>query len=257
MAKRMIRDRKFKREKKSRVSRTEEYMVNLKYLGDEPRYNGETLTDLQLSTAYTWYSYMCSASDARGYIIVPDVAKIRAAVTEAFSAQPTKEEREADAIAREAARIWVLNGTGRKGEAGTLAAALGRAGLDASAPTTIVPDEIVVTGVGPISPVGTGREAYAAGLFADVLSLNLRQFVLLSERYHGRRRQSATSADSTAVFNEMRLKNPEQAEGLLSIVKARHASIKARAKKGDRWALNLLAKLGVRATPKPGENGHN
>ena len=69
MAKRMIRDRKFKREKKSRVSRTEEYMVNLKYLGDEPRYNGETLTDLQLSTAYTWYSYMCSASDARGYII--------------------------------------------------------------------------------------------------------------------------------------------------------------------------------------------
>ena len=62
---------------------------------------------------------------------------------------------------------------------------------------------------------------------------------------------------SHAVFNEMRLKNPEQAEGLLSIVKARHASIKARAKKGDRWALNLLAKLGVRATPTTGENGHN
>ena len=60
---------------------------------------------------------------------------------------------------------------------------------------------------------------------------------------------------SHAVFNEMRLKNPEQAEGLLTNVKARHASIKARAKKGDRWALNLLAKLGVRATPKPGEIG--
>jgi len=55
---------------------------------------------------------------------------------------------------------------------------------------------------------------------------------------------------SHAVFNEMRLKNPEQAEGLLSIVKTRHASIKARAKKGDHWALNLLAKLRVRATPK-------
>ena len=42
----------------------------------------------------------------------------------------------------EAARIWVLNGTGRKGEAGVLAAALSRAGLDASAPTTITPPEI-------------------------------------------------------------------------------------------------------------------
>lgn len=94
------------------------------------------------SLVFTPPTYQTVGSDARGYIIVPDVAKIRAAVTEAFSAQPTKEEREADAIAREAARIWVLNGTGRKGEAGTLAAALGRAGLDASAPTTIVPDEI-------------------------------------------------------------------------------------------------------------------
>ena len=94
------------------------------------------------SLVFTPPTYQTVGSDARGYIIVPDVAKIRAAVTEAFSAQPTKEEREADAIAREAARIWVLNGTGRKGEAGTLAAALGRVGLDASAPTTIVPDEI-------------------------------------------------------------------------------------------------------------------
>ena len=94
------------------------------------------------SLVFTPPTYQTVSSDARGYIIVPDVAKIRAAVTEAFSAQPTKEEREADAIAREAARIWVLNGTGRKGEAGTLAAALGRVGLDASAPTTIVPDEI-------------------------------------------------------------------------------------------------------------------
>jgi hypothetical protein len=36
----------------------------------------------------------------------------------------------------------VLNGTGRKGEAGVLATALSRAGLDASAPTAITPDEI-------------------------------------------------------------------------------------------------------------------
>ena len=94
------------------------------------------------SLVFTPPNYQTVGSDSRGYIITPDVAKIRAAVLQAFSAQPTKEEREADAIAREAARIWVLNGTGRKGEAGVLATALSRAGLDASAPTTITPDEI-------------------------------------------------------------------------------------------------------------------
>jgi LCP family protein required for cell wall assembly len=94
------------------------------------------------SIVFTPPTYQTVGSDSRGYIITPDVAKIRAAVLKAFTAQPTKEEREADAIAREAARIWVLNGTGRKGEAGVLAAALARAGLDASAPTTITPAEI-------------------------------------------------------------------------------------------------------------------
>jgi LCP family protein required for cell wall assembly len=94
------------------------------------------------SLVFTPPTYQTVGSDSRGYIITPDVAKIRAAVLQAFSAQPTKEEREADAIAREAARIWVLNGTGRKGEAGVLATALSRAGLDASAPTAITPDEI-------------------------------------------------------------------------------------------------------------------
>ena len=94
------------------------------------------------SLVFTPPTYQTVGSDSRGYIITPDVTKIRAAVLQAFTAQPTKEEREADAIAREAARIWVLNGTGRKGEAGVLATALSRAGLDASAPTAITPGEI-------------------------------------------------------------------------------------------------------------------
>lgn len=94
------------------------------------------------SLVFTPPTYQTVGSDSRGYIITPDVAKIRAAVLQAFTAQPTKEEREAEAIAREAARIWVLNGTGRKGEAGVLATALSRAGLDASAPTAITPSEI-------------------------------------------------------------------------------------------------------------------
>lgn len=69
MAKRMIRDRKFKREKKPRVTRTEEYLVNVKYLGEEARYDGSVLSDDQLTRAYSWYSYMCTAADARSYIV--------------------------------------------------------------------------------------------------------------------------------------------------------------------------------------------
>ena len=94
------------------------------------------------SLVFTPPTYQTVGSDSRGYIITPDVAKIRAAVAAAFATQPTKEEREAEAIAREGARIWVLNGTGRKGEAGVLATALSRAGLNASAPSAITPDEI-------------------------------------------------------------------------------------------------------------------
>jgi hypothetical protein len=65
-----ITDRKFKREKKKkRVTRTEEYLINIRYLGDEPVYFGEVLTDLQLTSAYNWYNYMCTAADAREYIV--------------------------------------------------------------------------------------------------------------------------------------------------------------------------------------------
>jgi LCP family protein required for cell wall assembly len=94
------------------------------------------------SIVFTPPIYQTVGSDARGYIITPNIAKIRDAVLQAFAAQPTKEEREGEAIAREAARIWVLNGTGRKGEAGVLATALSRAGLDASAPSAVTPSEI-------------------------------------------------------------------------------------------------------------------
>ena len=70
MAVSKIADRRFKREKKKRTTRSEEYLVNVRYLGDEPQFLGDdVLTDLQLTKAYTWYSYMCSASDARDYIV--------------------------------------------------------------------------------------------------------------------------------------------------------------------------------------------
>ena len=68
MAKRMG-NTKFKREKKPRVTRTQEYITNIQYLGEEPKFAGELVSDLELSKAFTWYSYMCTASDARDYIV--------------------------------------------------------------------------------------------------------------------------------------------------------------------------------------------
>ena len=94
------------------------------------------------SIVFTPPTYQTVGSDNRGYIITPDVAKIRSAVSKSFASQPSRIEREAEAIAREAARIWILNGTGRKGEAGVLASALSRAGLDATSPSAIAPGEI-------------------------------------------------------------------------------------------------------------------
>lgn len=86
--------------------------------------------------------YQTVGADERGYIIVPDVEKIRQAILAAFAAEPTPDEVEEQSVEREAARIWVLNGTGRPGEAGAFAARLIQAGLEATAPSGITPPEI-------------------------------------------------------------------------------------------------------------------
>jgi LCP family protein required for cell wall assembly len=86
--------------------------------------------------------YQTVGADERGYIIVPDVEKIRRAILAAFAAEPTPDEVEEQSVEREAARIWVLNGTGRPGEAGAFAAQLIQAGLEATAPSGITPPEI-------------------------------------------------------------------------------------------------------------------
>jgi LCP family protein required for cell wall assembly len=72
-------------------------------------------------------------ASARGYIIEPNVARIRTAVREAFTVDPAFAQAR-DAIAAEGARIWVLNGSGRTGEATNLAAYLESNGLAATAP---------------------------------------------------------------------------------------------------------------------------
>jgi LCP family protein required for cell wall assembly len=74
-----------------------------------------------------------SLSSPRGYIIIPNVSKIRAAVHDAFSADPPDEAQRQD-LAEEGAGVWVLNGTSDSGRGTRLAGYLDYHGLAASAP---------------------------------------------------------------------------------------------------------------------------
>jgi LCP family protein required for cell wall assembly len=71
--------------------------------------------------------------DPRGYVIVPNVQRIRQAVDDAFSISPQVQDQR-DALAQEGASIWVLNGTTKQGQASDIAAYLEYYGLNASAP---------------------------------------------------------------------------------------------------------------------------
>lgn len=56
--------------KKVRVTRTEAYLTNLKYLGEEPIYApGHIPTMSEKARSYNWYSSMVDVSDARAYMI--------------------------------------------------------------------------------------------------------------------------------------------------------------------------------------------
>jgi LCP family protein required for cell wall assembly len=68
------------------------------------------------------------------YKFIPNVAKIRSAVANAFKVDPALENTR-EALADENATIWVLNGSGSSGGASTLASYLEYYGLTASAPT--------------------------------------------------------------------------------------------------------------------------
>jgi LCP family protein required for cell wall assembly len=67
------------------------------------------------------------------YKYFPDVKKIRAAVASAFEVDPQLEARR-EALSEEGASVWVLNGSGRQGQATNVAAYLEYYGLRASAP---------------------------------------------------------------------------------------------------------------------------
>jgi LCP family protein required for cell wall assembly len=75
----------------------------------------------------------CLNCPPRGYIIQPKVDRIRAAVREAFSGDPEIAEAR-NALIEEGAALWVLNGSGRTGEAASLAEYLSYLGMAATAP---------------------------------------------------------------------------------------------------------------------------
>lgn len=80
-----------------------------------------------------FYQTECMDCPPRGYIIQPKVSRIRAAVAEAFNVDPAFADAR-DALAQEAAQLWVLNGSGRTGEAARLSDYLSYLGLAATAP---------------------------------------------------------------------------------------------------------------------------
>jgi LCP family protein required for cell wall assembly len=80
-----------------------------------------------------YYQVECLSCPPRGYIITPRIGRIRAAVEEAFRIDPNFAEAR-DALAAEGAELWVLNGSGRQGEASRLAEYLSYVGLAATAP---------------------------------------------------------------------------------------------------------------------------
>jgi hypothetical protein len=53
--------------KKPKVTRNEAYLVNLKYMGDEPIFRGP-LSESDYGRALNWYNAMCDTNDAREYI---------------------------------------------------------------------------------------------------------------------------------------------------------------------------------------------
>lgn len=80
-----------------------------------------------------YYQTECMNCPPRGYIIQPKVSRIRQAVIDAFNTDPAFTQTR-DALAQEGAALWVLNGSGRTGEAARLADYLSYLGLAATAP---------------------------------------------------------------------------------------------------------------------------
>jgi LCP family protein required for cell wall assembly len=83
-------------------------------------------------------------SSPRGYIITPNVVRIRKAVKEAFSVTPALAAQR-DRLGAEAAAVWVYNASGRAGLANLAAEYLAYSGLEASAPNKRITEPLAKT----------------------------------------------------------------------------------------------------------------
>ena len=83
-------------------------------------------------------------SSPRGYIITPNVVRIRKAVKEAFSVSPELAAQR-DRLGSEAAAVWVYNASGRTGLSSRAAEYLAYRGLEASAPNKRIADPLART----------------------------------------------------------------------------------------------------------------
>ena len=81
------------------------------------------------------------ANSSRGYIIVPNVPKIRAAVKNAFKTSPA-DEAQREKLASEGANVWVLSGMSDRTQPSDLAGYLEYQGLAASAPRQSAPGSV-------------------------------------------------------------------------------------------------------------------
>ena len=80
-----------------------------------------------------FYQVECLNCPPRGYIITPRIDRIRQAVADAFKIDPAFAEKR-DALTDEGANVWVLNGSGKTGEAARLSEYLSYLGIAATAP---------------------------------------------------------------------------------------------------------------------------
>ena len=83
-------------------------------------------------------------SSPRGYVITPNVARIRKAVKEAFSVSPELAAQR-DRLGSEAASVWAYNASGRADLANRAAEYLAYNGLEASAPNKRITEPLAKT----------------------------------------------------------------------------------------------------------------
>jgi LCP family protein required for cell wall assembly len=83
-------------------------------------------------------------SSPRGYIITPNVVRIRKAVKEAFSVSPELAAQR-DRLGSEAAAVWMYNASGNTGLANRAAEYLAYRGIEASAPNKRIADPLAKT----------------------------------------------------------------------------------------------------------------